>query len=400
MATRLPFVNHYATLGVSIDAQPKEINSAYKRLALIHHPDKSRENENSPILFRQIQEAVEVLRDSERRREHDKVLEAQHPRIRRKPIWEEWYDTDDRPWLDKQVRYNLSNPWERYLYTYGTGVHMNPSSKESRDEQARHEHDIEDWEAEYAGTNAEVQKAKAERRREGMRARVMRDEDEMEAEEEAKEAAGTEDVEKAPMPLSEADEDSGADQSTDYESFTTCSSHSQFHVNSQCQPGLCNSSCEVYEPCIADETATDSDVFYDCTEGSMHDVEEPQVSQQGPNEHEATSQLQPFIEYCKAKLNDPSARYTLDDLYTEIHGLVLHVFCAWLESTRLSAYDDKGAFSNDPKSCSHLGNWRKVFGLSECETCHLWKPIFIVICSDCGKQACVGCKSSTSRRGS
>lgn len=34
-------INHYETLEVSADATLKDINSAYKRLALKHHPDKA-----------------------------------------------------------------------------------------------------------------------------------------------------------------------------------------------------------------------------------------------------------------------------------------------------------------------------------------------------------------------
>ena len=33
--------DHYATLGVGVRATTEEIRAAYKRLALLHHPDKN-----------------------------------------------------------------------------------------------------------------------------------------------------------------------------------------------------------------------------------------------------------------------------------------------------------------------------------------------------------------------
>jgi curved DNA-binding protein CbpA len=64
----------YDLLGVSRDASAQEIRSAYRKLALKHHPDKQRTEEDrqrSTKLFAKISNAYEILSDSEQRRQYD-----------------------------------------------------------------------------------------------------------------------------------------------------------------------------------------------------------------------------------------------------------------------------------------------------------------------------------------
>lgn len=136
-----------------------------------------------------IQQAVETLRDTKRREDHDGALGIKCSKPQPKAIWEEWYESDNRPWQGTKPRYNLNDPDQRYMYTYGTGVHMDPNSETSKAKKARHEHDIEEWEAEYAGIDPEVEKAKAEMREEAMRKQAMRDVEGMEAKQETEEEA-------------------------------------------------------------------------------------------------------------------------------------------------------------------------------------------------------------------
>ncbi len=72
---------HYETLGVRPDASAAEIKSAYRRLVLLHHPDKSPAPESARI-FSQAGEAYEVLKDPERRKHYD-VLVAREEQRRR-----------------------------------------------------------------------------------------------------------------------------------------------------------------------------------------------------------------------------------------------------------------------------------------------------------------------------
>jgi curved DNA-binding protein CbpA len=59
--------NLYDILGVSKDATPEEIKTAYRNLAKIHHPDKG----GSEKEFNRIQTAYDVLSDGKRRAKYD-----------------------------------------------------------------------------------------------------------------------------------------------------------------------------------------------------------------------------------------------------------------------------------------------------------------------------------------
>ncbi|MCW5940586.1 MAG: J domain-containing protein [Fimbriimonadaceae bacterium] len=72
MATRS---THYRTLGVESTATGPEIRTAYRRLVLKHHPDRTHDP-RSTALFVQIQEAYEVLGNPQKRRDYDRSLES------------------------------------------------------------------------------------------------------------------------------------------------------------------------------------------------------------------------------------------------------------------------------------------------------------------------------------
>jgi DnaJ-class molecular chaperone len=59
---------HYTTLGVSKDASLEDIKKAYKKLALLYHPDK---NGGDDTMFKKINEAYQILSDPTKRREYD-----------------------------------------------------------------------------------------------------------------------------------------------------------------------------------------------------------------------------------------------------------------------------------------------------------------------------------------
>ncbi|THC90723.1 hypothetical protein EYZ11_009811 [Aspergillus tanneri] len=104
-----PISDCYEILGIATDATLKDINSAYKRLALKHHPDKARGNEASSDEFRKIQEAVEILRDPFRRMKHNEELS----RTRRVFVEEQVFDSSYTGWRPHNPRrFDLSNPRE------------------------------------------------------------------------------------------------------------------------------------------------------------------------------------------------------------------------------------------------------------------------------------------------
>jgi len=65
-----PTPDYYRILGVSRTASNVELKKAYHRLARRHHPDISRDAEAETI-FKQINEAYEVLSDQARRAQYD-----------------------------------------------------------------------------------------------------------------------------------------------------------------------------------------------------------------------------------------------------------------------------------------------------------------------------------------
>ena len=60
-------MDHYQTLGVKPESDPKTIKTAYRKLASKHHPDKGGDQEQ----FKKIQKAYETLSDPNKKAEYD-----------------------------------------------------------------------------------------------------------------------------------------------------------------------------------------------------------------------------------------------------------------------------------------------------------------------------------------
>jgi curved DNA-binding protein CbpA len=70
--------NYYEILGVSQQASSQEIKSSFKKLALLYHPDRNPGNSLAEEQFKQINEAYQVLSDSNNKLIYDLKLNGQY----------------------------------------------------------------------------------------------------------------------------------------------------------------------------------------------------------------------------------------------------------------------------------------------------------------------------------
>ena len=64
--------DYYEILGVERTASDKEIKAAYRKLALLHHPDKNPGDKGAEEIFKEAAEAYAVLSDPEKRARYDR----------------------------------------------------------------------------------------------------------------------------------------------------------------------------------------------------------------------------------------------------------------------------------------------------------------------------------------
>ena len=69
--------DYYKTLGVSKSADASEIKKAYRKLALLHHPDRNKDDKAAEAKFKQITEAYAVLSDDEKKKQYDAYGDSQ-----------------------------------------------------------------------------------------------------------------------------------------------------------------------------------------------------------------------------------------------------------------------------------------------------------------------------------
>lgn len=73
--------DYYKVLGVDKSASEDEIKSAYRKLAKKYHPDLNKDNPDAADKFKEINEAYEVLSDSQKRKNYDQFGSADGPQF-------------------------------------------------------------------------------------------------------------------------------------------------------------------------------------------------------------------------------------------------------------------------------------------------------------------------------
>jgi len=69
----MQYKDYYKILGVSKNARQDEIKKAYRKMAVKYHPDKNPDNKEAEDLFKEANEAFEVLGDPEKRKKYDRL---------------------------------------------------------------------------------------------------------------------------------------------------------------------------------------------------------------------------------------------------------------------------------------------------------------------------------------
>jgi DnaJ-class molecular chaperone len=63
--------DYYKILGIAKDSDQIQIRNAFRQLALLHHPDKNKNSEESKVKFMELVQAYEVLSDEKARERYD-----------------------------------------------------------------------------------------------------------------------------------------------------------------------------------------------------------------------------------------------------------------------------------------------------------------------------------------
>jgi curved DNA-binding protein len=106
----MEYKDYYKILGVGKNASEKEIKSAFRKLARKYHPDVNPDDSQAEARFKEINEAYEVLGDSENRAKYDQLGAD----------WQRWQRAGGRPGDFDWSRWATSPGGERVHVRYGT----------------------------------------------------------------------------------------------------------------------------------------------------------------------------------------------------------------------------------------------------------------------------------------
>lgn len=131
----MAFIDYYQILAIAKTATPKEIKTAYRKLARKHHPDINPNDKDANAKFQQINEANEVLSDPVKRAKYDQQAAD----------WVQEQEYNKRHKTRQQASNQQSNPFEQqqnegdYTSFFESMFGQQPNQRSSRNRQFRGE---------------------------------------------------------------------------------------------------------------------------------------------------------------------------------------------------------------------------------------------------------------------
>jgi curved DNA-binding protein len=120
----MDFKDYYAILGVPKSATRDEIHKAFRKLARKYHPDVAKDKANADRMFKEINEAHEVLSDREKRSQYDRLQsEWKDPGSRTKPGagWRNWADAAQEDGGRKSYKFDGTGFSDFFEEFFGSG---------------------------------------------------------------------------------------------------------------------------------------------------------------------------------------------------------------------------------------------------------------------------------------
>jgi curved DNA-binding protein CbpA len=119
--------DYYQLLGIRQGATPAEIRSAYKRLAMLYHPDRNPGNPQAEELFKHINEAYHVLADTRKKAQYDLRYAYQQPSSTYQSAahdttayWKQYHRQQYEQW--RQTQQNTYKFDKRYFRIQGLAI--------------------------------------------------------------------------------------------------------------------------------------------------------------------------------------------------------------------------------------------------------------------------------------
>ncbi|XP_068202941.1 dnaJ homolog subfamily C member 7-like [Palaemon carinicauda] len=155
----------FKSIGVKTDASQKEIEKAYRKMALKYHPDKCHgsdiDQQELHEIMQRINNAKDLLTDNEKRKEYDEVrkfVEDFAEELFENPKIQEWLDEDESDeWDGSDYEYD-SDADEEYNFDSDDDYLEGESDEEEEEEIDEEEEEIDEEEGKFDEEAEELEK--------------------------------------------------------------------------------------------------------------------------------------------------------------------------------------------------------------------------------------------------